>query len=201
MAVARSGRLFGVRPRGACNLPGFGLVHYVVTPQGEAAFTAFVAEHGDGLLRYARLLFGDIHTAEDGLQTALTRVLGRWDKAAAAPVAYTRTVLRNLAIDGSRRRHLVPILVGEQADQGHAADIADAHAAAVHLDLMLARLPPRQRVTVVLRVLDRLSEAETAAAMGCSAGTVKSNLSRALAGLREHIDRQRATEGTAHEQH
>lgn len=190
-----------VQQRGACNLSDFGLVLSGVTPHEEATFTAFVAEHGDGLLRYARLLFGDMHGAEDGLQTALIRVVGRWDKAAAAPVAYTRTVLRNLAIDGSRRRHLVPLMTGGQPDEGHVADIADAHAAAAHLDLMLALLPSRQRVTVVLRVIDGLSEAETAAAMSCSPGTVKSNLSRGLAGLREHINRERATEGTAHEQH
>jgi RNA polymerase sigma-70 factor (sigma-E family) len=172
-----------------------------VTPDEEATFTAFVAEHGSGLLRYARLLFGDLHEAEDGLQTALIRVVGRWDKATAAPVAYTRTVLRNLAIDGGRRRHLVPLTTAQPPDASHVSDIADAQAAAASLDAMLAMLPPRQRVTVVLRVLDGLSEAETATAMSCSTGTVKSNLSRGLAGLREHLNRERAREGTAHEQH
>ena len=49
-------------------------------------------------------------------------------------------------------------------------------------------LPERQRVTVALRFYEELSVAETAAALGCSTGTVKSNTHRALAALRRRAD-------------
>lgn len=161
-------------------------------------FTEFVDEHGSALLGYARLLYGDLHEAEDALQTALLRVVQNWDKAVASPVGYTRTALRNLAIDGSRRRHLVPVPVPphQQPPLRPAPDIADAHQAAATLDAVLSRLPPRQRVTVVLRVLEAMNEAETATALGCSAGTVKSNLSRGLAALRNHLNSDRAHQGS-----
>jgi RNA polymerase sigma factor (sigma-70 family) len=53
----------------------------------------------------------------------------------------------------------------------------------------LVTLPLRQRATVVLRYLEGLSERETAAALGCSEGTVKSQSSRALASLKSFFDR------------
>ena len=48
----------------------------------------------------------------------------------------------------------------------------------------LARLPQRQRACVVLRYFEELDVRETAAALGCSEGTVKSQTSRALTALR-----------------
>jgi RNA polymerase sigma factor (sigma-70 family) len=67
-------------------------------------------------------------------------------------------------------------------------DHAEAIAAQAHLDQLLAAIPPRQRVTVVLRVVDGLSEAETAAVMQCSLGTVKSNLARGLLKVRTALE-------------
>lgn len=165
-------------------------------PDAVNAFTEFVDEHGSALLGYARLLFADPHEAEDALQTALLRVVRNWDKAGVCPVGYTRTALRNLAIDGSRRRHLIPLPSDQLPQVILGPDVADAHEAAATLDAVLSRLPPRQRVTVVLRVLDGLSEAETATALRCSAGTVKSNLSRGLAALRDHLSSDRVRQGS-----
>jgi len=180
-----------------CNVFTRHLVLVVVRLDDDLTFTTFVDEHGTALLGYARLLFGDAHEAEDALQAALLRVVRNWEKASASPVGYTRTALRNLAIDGSRRRHLVAIPSDQQPQLIHSPDVADAHEAAAALDAVLSRLPPRQRVTVVLRVLDGMTETETAAALGCSVGTVKSNLSRGLAALRDDLNRERAHEGSA----
>jgi RNA polymerase sigma-70 factor (sigma-E family) len=157
-----------------------------VTVDEERAFEAFVRADGDRLLRLARLLFLDDRAAEDAVQTALMRTARRWRSASSAPYAYVRVVLVNLARDGGRRRHLVqrPVEVRD-TDIAPVADHADAVAARAELDALLAQLPAKQRATVVLRVIDGLSEAETAQALQCSAGTVKSNLSRGLARLRE----------------
>jgi RNA polymerase sigma factor (sigma-70 family) len=65
------------------------------------------------------------------------------------------------------------------------ADLADAVAAQAHLETLLGLLPPRQRLAVVLRVVEGYSEQETARLMRCAPGTVKSSLARGLARLRE----------------
>lgn len=145
----------------------------------EERFTAFVREDGDGLLRFARRLIPDPGEAEDALQTALLRLTSHWPKD--NPRGYVRTSLVNIAKDRTRRRHLV----AEPSETHRLApadelDHAEAMDAQARLDSILAQLPARQRVTLVLRVLEDMSEADTAAAMGCSVGTVKSNLSRAL---------------------
>jgi len=153
----------------------------------EASFTAFVRQSGDNLMRYARLLFPDAGEAEDALQTALHRLARHWHRGLEAPEAYARTVLRNLARDGGRRFHLVALPTDAEPGIPPQPDLAEAYAAAERLHEVLGALAPRQRMTVVLRVIDGLSEAETAALMRCSPGTVKSNLSRGLARLRAEL--------------
>lgn len=150
----------------------------------EQEFTAFVRDRGDSLLRFARRLTPDADEAEDALQTALLRLTGHWPKE--HPEAYVRTTLVNIAKDRARRRHLVPVPTDVARDvEALNVDHADALDAQARLDAVLRALPPRQRVTVVLRVLEGLSEAETATTMGCSPGTVKSNLARGLDKVRQ----------------
>lgn len=113
------------------------------------------------------------------------RVARHWSKQAEAPEGYVRTAILNAVRDGARRRHLVA--VPTEASDNRAvsdADYSEALAARVRLERLLGHLPPRQRATVVLRVIEGLSEAETVAALDCSVGTVKSNLARGLDKLR-----------------
>jgi RNA polymerase sigma-70 factor (sigma-E family) len=160
-----------------------------VTPSEEQDFTEFVRAHGDRLLRFARLLVPDAAEAEDVLQTALLRLTRHWSRQLESPEAYVRAALVNLAKDRGRRSHLVPVPTEADPDSLTAgSDHAEAITARAHLDQILAALPPRQRVTVVLRVVDGLSEAETAAVMGCSPGTVKSNLARGLDKVRAALE-------------
>lgn len=80
-----------------------------------------------------------------------------------------------------RWRHELPhdvIPESTQADRSHAVDLRES------VRHELALLPRRQRAVVVLRYFDDLTEAETALALGCSVGTVKSQASKALAKLR-----------------
>lgn len=151
----------------------------------ERAFSLFVRERGDHLLRYARLLIPDDGEAEDALQTALLRLTRHWSRKLDEPEAYVRTTLVNLSKDRTRRRHLVaqPAPVVETSRTLN-PDHAEALAARAHLDAVLRALPPRQRTAVVLRVIEGLSEAETAQIMGTSRGAVKSNLARGLQKVR-----------------
>lgn len=156
-----------------------------MTPTDEQAFAAFVRLRGDALLRYARLLVPDPAEAEDVLQVALMRVVKHWPKRLEAPEAYVRAAVLNIVKDRARRRHLVPVPTEASDRSGDDVDYGEAIAAGVRLERLLESLPPRQRTTVVLRVIEGLSEAETAVAMDCSAGTVKSNLARGLDKVRE----------------
>jgi RNA polymerase sigma-70 factor (sigma-E family) len=154
----------------------------------EAEFEAFAARDGGRLLGFALLLAGDWQDAEDLVQMALLRAAGRWPVARQHPEAYTRTVLVNLARDrwrARRRRHPVT-LTGDLA-QLSPADAGDTAAAVLDRQLLLRAcrlLPVQQRAVLVLRFWEDRSVQETAAVLGCTAGTVKSHTHRALARLR-----------------
>ena len=151
----------------------------------EAEFEAFVAGSGQRLLRTAYLLVGDAGAAEDLVQTALERTARRWSRLDGEPEAYARTVLANLATDRWRALRVRPReTLGSHAEPS-GADPADSVALRRTLIGALNELPRRQRAVLVLRFLDDLSEAQTAAALGISVGTVKSTTNRALTRLRE----------------
>jgi RNA polymerase sigma-70 factor (sigma-E family) len=152
-----------------------------------AAFRAFVDDHGATLLHAARLLTGDHHRGEDLVQTALTRVYLKWDKID-APLAYARKALVTAHIDSTRRRwwgerptESLPETSAAQSSDVGAVDERD------ELRRLLARLNPRERAVIVLRYYCDLSEQDTAATLGMPLGTVKSTCSRALTQLRVEI--------------
>jgi RNA polymerase sigma-70 factor (sigma-E family) len=150
---------------------------------GSVPFEAFVAASGDRLLRTAYLLTRDHALAEDLLQTALTKSWSRWRRIGGDPEPYVRRVLVNTYASWWRRRwngeRPTEVLPDVAAD-----DPYEAHAERRDLWAALGRLPRRQRAAVVLRYYEGLTEAETAAVLDCSVGTVKSQTSRALAKLR-----------------
>jgi RNA polymerase sigma-70 factor (sigma-E family) len=148
---------------------------------------AFLAIRGDALLRTAVLLAaGGREGGEDLLQEALERLLRKWHKLDGDPEAYLRRIMYNRATDGWRARARRPEVLGLRVD----AAVAD-HAGQADLRLALIgalqALPPRQRAVVVARYWEQLSEAETAALLGCSVSAVKSAASRGLQALREVI--------------
>jgi RNA polymerase sigma-70 factor (sigma-E family) len=155
-----------------------------------ADLESFLAERGEPLLRTAVLLAGSKEAGEDLLQAALERLLKHWRSIHGSPEGYLRRTLYNLAADGWRRdsawrrqlrllRHGTDTVV---ADPAVTVDLRDA------LVRLLMQLPPRQRAVIVARYWEELSEAETAAVLGCSAGTVKSQTWRAVRRLRELIE-------------
>lgn len=149
-------------------------------------FVMLVRTRSDALVRTARLLTGSWQTAEDLVQVALLRTWQRWDRLAdtAAAEAYTRQIMVRLSATWWRRRWHGEVPTRSMPEVHHSVDLADAADVRADLAAALARLPVRQRATVVLRFYEDLSEQQTAAALGCSAGTVKSNASRGLAKLR-----------------
>jgi RNA polymerase sigma-70 factor (sigma-E family) len=166
--------------------------------QTRQEFEHFVADSVDGLLRAAYLITWDFAEAEDLVQECLFRVARRWPRVRAMehPGAYARKVLVNLALDEGRRRTRQKselTLSGTRADEEHEDEAAVRVLGWVEtntdLTSALGRLAPRQRVTLVLRYFDDLSEAQVAEVMGCSVGTVKSTSSRALQRLRDMVER------------
>jgi RNA polymerase sigma-70 factor (sigma-E family) len=150
-------------------------------------FASYVAARRPALLRWARSVAGDPHSAEDLLQDSLVRVLPRWDglREGAAADAYVRRTITRQYVSWQRqpwRRD--EVVSADLAETGPPAEpVPVANPSGRLWDLVLA-LPPQQRAAVALRYYEQLSVAETAAVLGCSTGTVKSNTSRGIAALR-----------------
>ncbi|MFF8862170.1 RNA polymerase sigma-70 factor, sigma-E family [Streptomyces sp. 1222.5] len=153
-------------------------------------FQSFVVGRWPRLMRTAFLLTGQQHAAEDLVQSTLEQVYVHWRKVGSAddPEAYVRRVMINAHARRHRRRlkeFLAPKddsgLVREVADTGDRIAQADDRSALLKA---LAQLPARQREAVVLRYWEDLTETQTAEAMGCSVGTVKSNAAKGIAKLR-----------------
>jgi RNA polymerase sigma-70 factor (sigma-E family) len=145
------------------------------------AFVAFVRSASPRLLRTAWLVCGDPVAAEELVQAALEKVYLRWGRIEPGQeLAYTRRVVLNHHID-TRRRRTRERLTDTPPDAGR----EDVHEDTAFLLRVLSRLTDRERQVVVLRYYADLSEADTAAALGVSLGTVKSTASRGLAHLRE----------------
>ena len=152
------------------------------------SFEEFVQGSSARLFRTALLLTGhDRAAAEDLLQLALERAYRRWTRICRAedPERYVRRILANASKDRWRwaaRRPERPLRPGDgsQAAGDHAIAVVDRD----FLMRALAGLPSRQRAVLVLRYFSDLSAAEIADELGCSVGTVKSQLSRGLSRLR-----------------
>ena len=167
----------------------------VIGGRDRREFEAFVAASSDRLLRTAYLLTGDAGHAEDVVQSALLRTARRWRSARQAPEAYARTVVANLAKDRWRALGRRPAETTLEHDVPLAARDSPVLQQRLDRDALMqaARgLPPGQRAVLVFRFFDDLSVEETAAALGISTGTVKSQTSRALAGLRAALTKENA---------
>jgi RNA polymerase sigma-70 factor (sigma-E family) len=153
--------------------------------QRDAEFSAFVEVRRAALVRTAYLLSGDWHRAEDLVQQALVRLYRAWPRVGAqgGEDAYLRRALVSSNIDDWRWRSRRPeTLVAEHSDTAGAGtgDLSDREA----LRQALMQLTDNQRRVVVLRFWLDQSVEETAADLGVSSGTVKSQTSRALLRLR-----------------
>ena len=153
------------------------------------SFDVFVATHSKALVRCAYLIVGDASTAQDVVQIALVKVAKRWESVVAGghPLPYVRSAVVHAAISWRRRKWHGEIPNGALPDHP-GVDALNAVDNRDRLRRALAELPRRQRAAVVLRHYLDLDEAATAAALGCSVGTVKSQTAKGLARLRASID-------------
>ena len=158
----------------------------------DAEFAAYMSARQPSLLRTAYLLTGDQHTAEDLVQTALAKLYLAWDRVQDRGLVdgYVRRILVNENNSlwrraWKKREFSTDTLPDHQAvsdrhDDGQSAALWE----------FVQTLPRKQRAVVVLRYYEDLSEAEVAEILGISVGTVKSQASRALAGLRARVHTQ-----------
>ncbi|MEV5001236.1 SigE family RNA polymerase sigma factor [Nocardioides sp. LML1-1-1.1] len=150
---------------------------------GVPPFEEYVAARSPALWRSAWLLTGDRHRAEDLVQTALMKCWRRWHRIEdpGAIEAYVRRTMVTTYTDWRRRRWN-----GEVPTERMPDGVVDPPDLGVRRDVLaaLATLPRGQRAVVVLRYFDDLTETQTAATLGISVGTVKSQSARALRALR-----------------
>ncbi len=152
----------------------------------EQAFREYATARMPALIRTAYLLCDDWHHAEDIVATAIGKLYVSWQRASQAEHldAYVRRIVVRVWLDERRRpwrrEHPTDILPETATDDG----LSTATARRADLRRLLARLPGRQRAVLVLRFYDDLSVQQTAEALDCSEGAVKTLTSRALASVR-----------------
>jgi RNA polymerase sigma-70 factor (sigma-E family) len=156
-----------------------------VSDNSDEEFDGFMRGRWPSMVRLAYGLTGDAGHAEDLAQSAFARAYASWGRVRRAgdPDAYVRRIVINTHRDRFRRHRVTEELRADLTDAPGGASPGPEDRSEL-LDA-LGRLGPRQRAVVILRYWLDLSEAETAAALGCSVGTVKSQASRALAALRK----------------
>ena len=153
--------------------------------QGDQEFDAYFRARRDAVRRIAYLLCGDWHRADDHAQAAFVALHRHWRRIRdrGALDGWMRTTLVRSIVDESRRpwrRERATDALPPASVDGPADGVATRH---VLVD-GLRSVPARQRAVLVLRFLEGLDVAGTAAALGCSEGTVKSQTAHGLAALR-----------------
>jgi RNA polymerase sigma-70 factor (sigma-E family) len=149
--------------------------------RSEDEFAEFVSAALPGLLRFGHVLTGDASAAEDLVQTALGRALRAWRlHRIDDPRAFVRKIMVNSYASWYRRHGNREWATADLEPRGFTEDHAQRVDDRDAVWRALRVLPARQRAVMVLRYYEDLSEAEIAAVMGVSAGTVKSQAARAL---------------------
>lgn len=155
----------------------------------DGEFAEFYAARFDAARRTAYALCGNWVEAEELAQHGFVRLYARWPRISRGnPDAYLRTVITRLFLDTRRRGRGREDLVAEPPDRVGRSDfgVEERHSllAALH------RIAPRQRATLVLRIVHDLSVEQVAEVLRCSTGTVKSQQARGMQALRAAYERE-----------
>jgi RNA polymerase sigma-70 factor (sigma-E family) len=146
-------------------------------------FIEFAAAVGPRLRRTAYLLCGDWHTAQDLTQTTLAKVFVAWHRinSGEGAYAYAHRTLVNCYLAGKRKGKHTEYPFGGVPDRPSGPETTELKLVMLEA---LASLTPKARAVLVLRYWEDRSVDQVAAMLGCSAGNVKSQSSRALDRLR-----------------
>ena len=163
-----------------------------MSAQLDTEFRDFMHGRWPAMVRLAYALTGDQGHAEDVAQAAFARAYAAWPKVRRTenPEGYVRRIVINENRNRFRKQRVTERLTDAPPEPGPGtgADATSQYDERSALMAALRRLGPRQRAVVVLRYWLGLTEAEAAAELNCSVGTVKSQASRALATLRESTE-------------
>jgi RNA polymerase sigma-70 factor (sigma-E family) len=166
----------------------------------EVNYEEFAHARLTALARYAVMLTGDGHSAQDLVQETMVRVQSHWKKVrkADSPERYVKRMMINLYLDWRRGSWWRRVLVREDAGAALRVpgDIAEGAADRDLVWAALAQLPKQQRAALVLRYYEDLPDAEIAAILGCTVGTVRGYISKALSTLRARLTPGLITGGT-----
>jgi RNA polymerase sigma-70 factor (sigma-E family) len=160
-----------------------------VDQASEREFADYFRARRETVRRTAYMMCGDWHKADDHAQAAFVALHRNWRKIRdpRALDGWMRRTLTRSVIDESRRPWRRERSTAEHTDIIAIPPAADAMATRQVLVDGLRTVPPRQRAVLVLRFFEGLDVAETAKAMGCSEGTVKSQTARGLEALRSSL--------------
>ncbi len=157
------------------------------------SFDEYVTARSGTLLRFAYLICGDRHLAEDLVQEVLIKAHRRWDAIETDnPDAYLRRAIVRTHVSWLRRRSSSEIATDTLREDSTGDGFDDAHASREAVWAMLAKLPRAQRAVLVLRYFEDLDDARIAELVGVSASTVRTHAHRGLATLRETLQEQAA---------
>jgi RNA polymerase sigma-70 factor (sigma-E family) len=152
-------------------------------------FAAYFATRSGVMRGTAFLLCGDWHRAEDLVQNAFVKLYLAWHRVGDEEKldAYVRQILVRTFLDEKRRGFFRREQPTAELTDRPLPELGDHVENRMVLARALSEVAPRQRAALVLRIWADLSIEDTAKAMGCSTGTVKSQLARGLAAMRSHV--------------
>lgn len=161
----------------------------MASSRSSAEFAEFASTRSPALFRAAYLMVGERGLAEDLLQEALTKTYVAWPRLrdVGNAEAYARKAITTTAISWWRRKSWKAEVPRDDLPDRAAAEPDGSVDERDWVWTELQLLAPRQRAALVLRYYEDLSEAQTAETMGCSVGTVKSQVSDGLKRLRSRL--------------
>jgi RNA polymerase sigma-70 factor (sigma-E family) len=152
------------------------------------SFEEYVHARGPDLLRFAYVLCGDYHLAQDLVQEVLAKAYRRWSHIeSASPDPYLRKGIVRTHLSWRMRRAGRETIVEHTPDRPAGADFSTRHAARDELWALLATLSKTQRAVLVLRFFEDLDDTQISELVGCAEATVRVHAHRGLAKRRERM--------------